>query len=73
MYPEYACKEHVEALRDLEKAGIYSPEFIPQLEDVSTFLKRKSYFLDLLLFKKTFFIFHIFVVIKKKKRNRDSS
>ena len=42
MYPKYACKQHIEAIKDLEKAGIYSSDFIPQLEDVSTFLKRKK-------------------------------
>jgi len=40
MYPKYACKQHIEAIRELEKAGIYGPDFIPQLEDVSKFLKR---------------------------------
>jgi len=42
MYPKYACKQHIDAIKDLEKAGIYSPDFIPQLEDVSTFLKRNK-------------------------------
>ena len=41
MYPKYACKQHVEAIKDLEKAGVYSPDHIPQLEDVSIYLKRK--------------------------------
>lgn len=44
MYPKYACKQHVEAIKDLEKAGIYSSENIPQLEDVSKYLKQKSGF-----------------------------
>ena len=44
MYPTHACKEHREALKQLEDANIYSPNFIPQLEDVSKFLKRKSGF-----------------------------
>ena len=45
MYPKYACSQHVRAIEDLEKAGIYSAEFIPQLEDVSVYLKSKIYFI----------------------------
>jgi tyrosine 3-monooxygenase len=41
MYTSYACKEHIEAFKQLEDANIYSPHFIPQLEDVSKFLKSK--------------------------------
>ena len=39
MYPTHACKEHREAFKQLEDEGIYSAEFIPQLESVSQFLK----------------------------------
>ena len=39
MYTSCACKEHIEAFKQLEDANIYSPHFIPQLEDVSKFLK----------------------------------
>ncbi len=42
MYPKYACNQHIQAIIDLEKAGIYSPDFIPQLEEVSLYLKSKS-------------------------------
>jgi tyrosine 3-monooxygenase len=44
MYPSYACIQHRDALKQLEDANIYSPDFIPQLEDVSNFLKCKSGF-----------------------------
>ncbi|CAF0731497.1 unnamed protein product [Brachionus calyciflorus] len=44
LYPTHACKQHIEAMKNLEKNGIYSPDFIPQLEDVSNFLKKRSGF-----------------------------
>lgn len=44
LYVTHACKQHIEAFEALEKENIYSPEFIPQLEDVSRFLKRKTGF-----------------------------
>lgn len=43
LYPTHACQQHIEAIKNLEKNGIYSPTFIPQLEDVSNFLKSKPH------------------------------
>ena len=42
LFPTHACREHIEAFKGLEKEGVYSENQIPQLEDVSNFLKRKS-------------------------------
>lgn len=35
----HACKEHLEAMEMLERDKIYSPNWIPQLEDVSNYIK----------------------------------
>uniref|UniRef100_A0A0G4HQZ4 phenylalanine 4-monooxygenase n=1 Tax=Chromera velia CCMP2878 TaxID=1169474 RepID=A0A0G4HQZ4_9ALVE len=44
LYPSFACDEFNEAFAKLEKAGIYSPERVPQLEDISQFLQKETGF-----------------------------
>lgn len=42
LHKKHACKEYLTALKKLEKAGLFSPKRIPQLEDLNAWLKSES-------------------------------
>ncbi|ELU05847.1 hypothetical protein CAPTEDRAFT_51439, partial [Capitella teleta] len=44
LYDTHACREHVHNLRLLERECGYSANNIPQLEDISRFLKKRTGF-----------------------------
>ncbi|XP_070537788.1 tyrosine 3-monooxygenase-like isoform X2 [Ptychodera flava] len=44
LYPNLACSQHNAVFKLLEDKGIYSEDKIPQLEDVSNFLKQRTGF-----------------------------
>ncbi|GFS15143.1 tyrosine 3-monooxygenase [Elysia marginata] len=44
LFPTHACKEHIRVFATLEEEGGFTEHQIPQLEDVSNFLKRKTGF-----------------------------
>lgn len=46
LYPTHACKQHINALKILERECNYNENCIPQLEDVSKFLISNSNSLD---------------------------
>lgn len=41
LYPTLACTEYQRSLQNFERDGIFTTERIPQLEDVSRYLKSK--------------------------------
>ena len=42
---KHACTEYLTAIQNLEKHGVFSENSIPQLQDVSDFIKRKVNFI----------------------------
>lgn len=43
LYPQHACAAYLRNLKRLEDAGLYSPEFIPQLGPIDMFLNSASF------------------------------
>lgn len=41
-YAKYACEQHNRALEQLERAGVFSADRIPQLQPVSEYLERRT-------------------------------
>jgi phenylalanine-4-hydroxylase len=57
LYPSHACREHMRTLAVLERECGYSEHNIPQLEDVSNFLKRNlqlCVFLSYLIYRQRY-------------------
>jgi len=50
LLPKYACQEYLDCFKMLEDEELYSENAIPQLEDVSNFLKRNHIYIRLHLF-----------------------
>lgn len=44
LYPTLACKEYNSALQQMIDAGIYGPRTIPQLQDLSDFMQKRTGF-----------------------------
>lgn len=42
LFESHACKQHIKGFRQMERECGYSRERIPQLEDISRYLKSKS-------------------------------
>lgn len=42
--PKHFCKEYKEKFAQMEEEGIFTPKRIPQLEEVSNFLKKNTGF-----------------------------